>query len=92
MTKLKKAYRTQYHRTFTPLVHIAGMTPHSTVAFMQQCARQLTDPFDGLLLGKRYLLHDRDIKLTRAFDGLLKEQRGETHRLTAAEPVSQCPL
>jgi putative transposase len=49
------------------------MTPHSTVAFMQQCARQLTDPFDGLLLGKRYLLHDRDIKLTRAFDGLLKD-------------------
>ena len=39
---------------------------------MQQCARQLTDPFDGFLLGKRYLLHDRDTKFTAAFDGLLK--------------------
>jgi len=41
-------------------------------AFMQQCARQLTDPFDGFLLGKRYLIHDRDTKFTQMFDGLLK--------------------
>ena len=39
---------------------------------MTQCARQLTDPFDGFLMGKRYLLHDRDTKFTQAFDGLLK--------------------
>jgi transposase InsO family protein len=42
------------------------------LAFMQQCARQLTDPFDGFLLGKRYLIHDRDTKFTPAFDTLLK--------------------
>src|SRR5262249_34797788 len=40
--------------------------------FMQQCARQLTDPFEGFLVGKRYLIHDRDTKFTQAFDGLLK--------------------
>jgi putative transposase len=56
----------------TRRVEIAGITPHPTAAFMQQCARQLTDPFDGFLLGKRYLLHDRDTKFTQAFDGLLK--------------------
>src|SRR5919206_2339711 len=56
----------------TRRVHIAGITPHPTGAFMQQCARQLTDVFDGFLLGKRYLLHDRDTKFTQAFDGLLK--------------------
>jgi transposase InsO family protein len=39
---------------------------------MQQCARQLTDPFEGFLLDKRYLIHDRDSKFTQAFDGLLK--------------------
>ena len=44
----------------TRRVQIAGMTPHPTAAFMQQCARQLTDPFDGFLLGKRSLIHDRD--------------------------------
>jgi putative transposase len=56
----------------TRRVQIAGITPHPTDAFMQQCARQLTDPLDGFLLGKRYLLHDRDTKFTQAFDGLLK--------------------
>jgi len=57
----------------TRCVQIAGITPHPTTAFMQQCARQLTDPFDGFLLGKRYLLHDRDTKFTPAFDALLKD-------------------
>jgi transposase InsO family protein len=56
----------------TRRVQVVGITPHPTAAFMQQCARQLTDPFDGLLLGKRYLLHDRDTKFTQAFDALLK--------------------
>jgi len=31
----------------TRRVQIAGITPHPTAAFMQQCARQLTDPIDG---------------------------------------------
>jgi putative transposase len=57
----------------TRRIQNAGITPHPTAAFMQQCARQLTDPFDGFLLGKRYLLHDRDTKFSRAFDGLLKD-------------------
>ena len=57
----------------TRRVEIAGITPHPTAAFMRQCARQLTDPFDGFLLGKRYLIHDRDTKFTPAFDALLKD-------------------
>src|SRR5207248_7411497 len=56
----------------TRRVHIAGITPHPTAAFMQQCARQLTDPFDGFLVGKRYLIHDRDMKFTQSFDERLK--------------------
>jgi putative transposase len=57
----------------TRRVQVAGITPHPTAAFMQQCARQLTDPFDGFLLGKRYLIHDRDTKFTQAFDAFLKD-------------------
>jgi transposase InsO family protein len=56
----------------TRRVEIAGITPHPKAAFMQQCARQLTDSFDGFLRGQRYLLHDRDTKFTAAFDALLK--------------------
>jgi len=76
----------------TRRVQIAGITPPPTAAFMQQCARQLTDPLDGFLLGKRYLIHDRDTKFTLAFDGLLKDRGVEPNRLTATESQSQCAL
>jgi putative transposase len=70
----------------TRRVQIAGITPHPTMAFMQQCARQLTDAFDGFLLGKRYLLHDRDTKFTQAFDGLLKASGVEPMVLPPRSP------
>jgi transposase InsO family protein len=70
----------------TRRVHIAGITPHPTAAFMQQCARQLTDPFEGFLLGKRYLLHDRDTKFTRTFDALLKDSGVEPVILPPRSP------
>jgi putative transposase len=70
----------------TRQVHVAGMTPHSTDDFMRQCARQLTDPFDGFLRGKRFLIHDWDTKFTRAFDGLLKDHRVESVLLPPRRP------
>jgi hypothetical protein len=70
----------------TRRVQIAGITPHPTATFMQQCARQLTDPFDGFLLGKRYLIHDRDTKYTPAFDALAKASGVELVRLPAQSP------
>jgi putative transposase len=70
----------------TRRVQIAGITPHPTVVFMQQCARQLTDPFDGFLLGKRYLLHDQDTKFTQTFDGLLKDSGVEPVILPPRSP------
>ena len=57
----------------TRRVEIAGITPHPNASFMQQCARQLTDHFDGFLLGKRYLIHDRDTKFTDAFDDYVRD-------------------
>jgi transposase InsO family protein len=53
---------------------------------MQQCARQLTDPFDGFLLGKRYLTHDRDTKYTQAFDALMKASGVEPVLLPPRSP------
>jgi transposase InsO family protein len=70
----------------TRRVHITGITPHPTAAFMQQCARQLTDPCDGFLLGKRYLIHDRDTKFTQGFDGLLKASGVEPSLLPPRSP------
>ena len=70
----------------TRRVEIAGITPHPNAAFMQQCARQLTDHFDGFLLGKRYLIHDRDSKFTDAFDALLKASGVEPVMLPPRSP------
>jgi Integrase core domain/Homeodomain-like domain len=63
----------------TRSVQIAGITPHPTDAFMEQCARQLTDPVEGFLFDKRYLIHDRDEKFVHGFDRIL--------RASGVEPV-----
>ena len=70
----------------TRRVEIAGITPHPHAAFMQQCARQLTDHFDGLLLGKRYLIHDRDRKFIDACDAMLKASSVEPAVLPPQAP------
>ena len=70
----------------TRRIQIAGITAHPTMVFMQQCARQLTDPFTGFLLGKRYLLHDRDTKFTHVFDELLKDSGVEPIVLSPRSP------
>jgi transposase InsO family protein len=70
----------------TRRVQIAGITPHPTAAFMQQYARQRTDPFEGFLVGKRYLLHDRDTKFTHTFDAFLKDSGVEPIILPPRSP------
>ena len=67
-------------------VEIAGITPHPHAAFMQQCARQLTNHFDGFLLDKRYLIHDRDTKFTEAFDAMLRDSGVEPVVLPPKRP------
>ena len=44
----------------TRRVHIAGIAAAPDGAWVVQCSRQLTDAADGFLVGKRFLLHDRD--------------------------------
>jgi len=46
----------------------------------------LTAPFDGILLGKRSLIHDRDTKVTRLFNGLLKSHGVEPAVLPPRSP------
>jgi transposase InsO family protein len=70
----------------TRRVEIAGITPHPNEAFVMQCARQLTHPFDGFLLGKRDLIHDRDTKFTQAFDQFLRHEGVEPLVLPPRSP------
>nr|NIO28578.1 transposase [Candidatus Latescibacterota bacterium]NIO56202.1 transposase [Candidatus Latescibacterota bacterium] len=58
----------------TRRVHFAGCSLSPDKAWMMQVARNLTDPFDGFLNGKRYVLVDRDGKFCPAFRAILKNE------------------
>lgn len=67
----------------TRRVEIAGVTANPDEAFMLQCARQLTDPMDGFLNGKCYLIRDRDSLLPLSlivFSAMLASSRCGFHR------------
>src|SRR5204863_6499144 len=49
-------------------------------------ARNLTDSVDGLLTGKRYLIHDRDPLFTDEFLRTLKDANVESVKLPARSP------
>jgi len=51
----------------TRKVEIAGIAPVVNDLWMSQIARNLTDADDGVLAGKRYLIHDRDPLFTAEF-------------------------
>ena len=48
---------------------------------MKQVARNLTDMWDGFLLGKRYLIHDRDPLFTEAVTWALERFRRAARRV-----------
>ncbi|QDU92356.1 integrase core domain-containing protein [Lignipirellula cremea] len=69
----------------TRRVHLAGCTPHPDEPWMTQIARNLTD-YEGFLLGKRYLLMDRDTKFSLAFRHILKREGVEPLLLPPRSP------
>src|SRR5437660_10437283 len=52
-------------------VHVAGVTPHPTQAWMMQVARNMTMEEWGFLSPGQYLIHDRDGKYCPAFQHLI---------------------
>jgi len=52
---------------------------------MKQMARNLTDPLDGFLNGKRYMLMDRDAKFSPAFRHILEQVGVNCIRLPLCE-------
>jgi transposase InsO family protein len=55
----------------TRAVHIVGTTTNPTSAWMAQVARNLLDCEDGFLMGKRYLIIDRDALFSSSFRTIL---------------------
>jgi transposase InsO family protein len=67
-------------------VYFAGATPNPNTAWMMQIARNLTDPFDGFVQGKRFIIVDRDKKYCDAFRAMLRDAGTEPLRLPARSP------
>ena len=65
---------------------IAGITPGPDSAFMMQVGRNLTDPVDGFLLDKRFLILDRDNKFTTDFRNLIEHSGTDVIRLPHRSP------
>jgi transposase InsO family protein len=70
----------------TRRIEIAGITPGPSEPWMMQIGRNLTDPLDGALAEKRFLILDRDSKYSLAFRDLLKDARIEVVRLPYRSP------
>jgi hypothetical protein len=51
----------------TRKVQIAGIATDANGLWMTQIGRNLTDAVDGIVKGKRYLIHDRDPLFTGEF-------------------------
>ena len=74
----------------TRYVHVVGIHPQPDGAWMEQMARNLTDPGEGFLRTLRYLLHDRDPLYTDDFEGDSQEQRRQPRASSSAQSQSQC--
>ena len=65
---------------------VARITFVLSANWMKPIARNLTDAGDGILLGVRYLILDRDPLYTRAFRKILAEADVKVVRLPARSP------
>ena len=70
----------------TRRIEIAGITPYPDEAFMNQIVRNLTHCESGFLRGKKFLIHDRDSKLTRKFLNFLRGSGVRSVRLPRRSP------
>src|SRR3954449_13450016 len=70
----------------TRRVEIAGLASTANGLWMSQVGRKVTDAVDGILLGKRYLIHDRDPLFTAEFLNLLAGVGVESVKLPPRSP------
>ena len=70
----------------TRRVEIAGIMAEPDSAWVVQCGRQVTDAVDGFLIGKHFVLHDRDPLFSEAFRETLAAAGVQTVRLPPRSP------
>jgi transposase InsO family protein len=70
----------------TRRVEIAGVSSTANGLWMTQIARNLTDNVDGLLTGKRYLIHDRDPLFTAEFLHMIADSGVKSVKMPPRSP------
>ena len=70
----------------TRRVEIAGIASVANGLWMSQIARNISDTVDGLLTGKRYLIHDRDPLFTAEFLNILADSGVKSVKLPPRSP------
>jgi len=70
----------------TRKVEIASIASVANGLWMDQIGRNLTDAVDGILQGKRYLIHDRDPLFTSEFLKLVRGTGVMSVKLPARSP------
>ena len=70
----------------TRRVEIAGIASVANGLWMSQIARNISDTVDGLVRGKRYLIHDRDPLFTAEFLNILADSGVKSVKLPARSP------
>ena len=70
----------------TRKLEIAGIAAAANGLWMTQIGRNLTDPVDGILSGKHYLIHDRDPLFTEEFLSTLADVGVQSVKLPPRSP------
>ncbi len=70
----------------TSRFEILGIAHQAYGDWLKQMARNMTDPFDGFLKDKKYLIHDRDPLFTKEFRAILKAGDVKCKKTTVASP------
>ncbi len=70
----------------TRRVEILGIIPQAYGGWMEQMARNMTDPFDGFCKDKRFVVMDRDPLFTEKFRDILDSSGVKPVRITTASP------
>jgi len=70
----------------TRRVEIGGVTRSANGLWMSQVARILSDAAEGFLIGKRYLIHDRDPLFTEEFSKIIQASGIKSVKLPPSSP------
>ena len=74
----------------THAVKLGGVKINPDGAWVKQIAKNMTDPFDGFLLDKKYLICDRDPLFTKEVEETLLQGGITVKRIAAGAPSMNC--